>query len=467
MLLKPSREGTLWTLQKRLISLLQRYPLSRRVALQVHCCAVTSGSFSLLRLFKALIRCYAEGRFAREALLLFKQLQCSSVVTDSPLDSFTFTFLLNTCAALGSAVPGAQLHSLSMKSGFESHVYVQTALVYMYGSCGQLVNAHRVFDEMPERNSVSWNVLISGFAKWGQPEFAHVLLERMAERTVVSWTAVIDGYTQMNQVNEAFGLFQRMVADDAVLPSEVTILTIIPAVSSLGDVTICQSVHCYVVKRGFSASDIRVLNSIIDSYAKCGCAKSAWRVFSDTPAERRSLVTWTSIIAAFAMHGMGKEALENFERMENCGLRPNRVTFLSILNACSHGGLVEEGLRFFEKMGADYQIEPDVKHYGSLIDLLGRAGRLEEAENVAVEVPCDISNDVIWRTLLGACSFHGDVERAERVTKKILEMEIGCGGDYVLMSNIMAGVGRFGDARKLRELMDQRYASKMPGHSFI
>ncbi|KAK4794108.1 hypothetical protein SAY86_012102 [Trapa natans] len=350
-----------------------------------------------------------------------------------------------------------------MKSGFESHLYVQTAVVYMYGSCGRLIDAHRVFDEMPERNSISWNVLISGFAKWDQPVVAHILLEKMVARTVVSWTAVIDGYTRMNRVDEAFGLFRRMVADDAILPSEVTILTIIPAVSSLGDVNICQSVHCYVEKRGFNASDIRVLNSIIDSYAKCGCANSAWMVFFETPAERRNLVTWTSIISAFAMHGMGKEALENFNKMENSGLQPNRVTFLSILSACSHGGLVKEGLMFFEKMDAHYKIEPDIKHYGSLIDLLGRAGRLEEAENVALEVPCDISNDVIWRTLLGACSFHGDVKRAERVTTKILEREKGYGGDYVLMSNIMAGVGRYGDAKKLRELMDQRYASKAGG----
>ncbi|XP_031391699.1 pentatricopeptide repeat-containing protein At1g09220, mitochondrial-like [Punica granatum] len=459
--------GTLRRLQNRLVSLLQRHPPSRRVAQQVHCCAVASGCFSSLHLFNTLLRCYSLAGSPREAFLLCKQFRSSDGFSATPFDSFTFTFLLNTCAALGSAVPGAQLHGLSMKSGFESHVYVQTALVYMYGSCGFLVEAHQVFVVMPEKNSVSWNVLITGFAKWGQPDFACSLLENMPAPTVVSWTAVIDGYAQMNRFNEAFGLFRRMVGDDAVGPSEITIFAIIPAVSNLGDVRICQSVHCYGEKRGFNASDIQVMNSLIDSYAKCGCALSAWKVFSGIPIEQRNLVSWTSIISALAMHGKGKEALENFERMKRCGLKPNRVTFLSILNACSHGGLVEEGLRFFEKMGADYGVKPDVKHYGSLIDLLGRSGRLEEAEKVASEVPPEIANDVIWRTLLGACGFHGDILKAERATEKILEIERGYGGDYVLMSNIFAGAGRFQDAEKLRKLIDQRCTSKVPGHSLL
>lgn len=159
--------------------------------------------------------------------------------------------------------------------------------------------------------------------------------------------------------------------------------------------------------------------------------------------------------------------MESFEIMEKEGHEPNRVTFLSILSACSHGGLVEEGLEFFKKMVGEYQIEPDIMHYGSLIDMLGRAGRLEEAEKIALEIPMEIANVVIWRTLLGACSFHGNVSIAERVTQRILNMEGAYGGDYVLMSNIFAAAGKYGDAERWRRLMDSNNSSKIPGQSLV
>ena len=168
------------------------------------------------------------------------------------------------------------------------------------------------------------------------------------------------------------------------------------------------------------------------------------------------------------MHGMAEEVLANFERMQKECLKPNRITFLSVLNACSHGGLVEEGLKFFATMGNEYQMSPDVKHYGCLIDMLGRAGRLDEAEKMALEIPNYVVNVVIWRTLLGACSFHGNVEMGARVTRKILEMERKYGGgDYALLSNIFAGVGRFWDVERVRRLMDERNAPKLPGLSLV
>ncbi|KAK3197956.1 hypothetical protein Dsin_021371 [Dipteronia sinensis] len=337
----------------------------------------------------------------------------------------------------------------------------------MYVSLGFSVAGTKVFDEMPERNSVTWNVMITGLVKWGELEFARSLFEKMPCRNVVSWTGIIDGYTRMNRFGEALALFRRMVVYDFMQPCEVTILAILPAVWQTGDVKNCQLIHGYGEKKGFNATDIRVSNCLIDTYAKCGCIRSASRFFEKISVERRNLVSWTSIITGFAMHGMGKEAIENFETMERVGLKPNRVTYLSVLNACSHGGLVEEGFKFFYKMVKEGQVLPDIKHYGCLVDMLGRAGRLEEAEKIALQVPSEITNDVIWRTLLGACSFHGNVEMGERATRKILEMERGYGGDYVLMSNILTGVGRFEDAERLREDMDERNALKVPGRSLI
>lgn len=338
----------------------------------------------------------------------------------------------------------------------------------MYSTWGLLISAAQVFGEMSQRNTVTWNVFIKGLVKWGQVELARSVFDRMTvARSVVSWTLVIDGYTRMNQPAKALALYRKMVEVDGIEPNEVTLLTIFPAIANLGYIKICRSVHGYVEKRGFNAFDIRIMNAMIDLYAKCGCIESACRFFSEMPEWRKNLVSWNSVISGFAMYGMGREAVENFESMEKAGLKPNRVAFLSVLSACSHGGLVEEGLKFFNKMVNDYQLVPDIKHYGCMIDMLGRAGRLEEAEKVALQVPPEVANDVIWRTLLGACSVHDNVEIGQRVTQKILEMEKDHGGDYVLMSNIFAGVGRFEDVERLREMIDERNAFKLPGYSVV
>nr|XP_012572900.2 LOW QUALITY PROTEIN: pentatricopeptide repeat-containing protein At1g09220, mitochondrial [Cicer arietinum] len=337
----------------------------------------------------------------------------------------------------------------------------------MYSTWGLLVSAAQVFGEMPQRNTVSWNVFINGLIKWGQLEIARSVFDRMLVRSVVSWTLVIDGYTRMNQPLKALALFRKMVEVDGIEPNDVTLLAIFPAIANLGYIKMCQSVHGYVEKRGFNAVDIRIVNALIDLYAKCGCIKSASRFFWEMPDWRKNLVSWNSVISGFALFGMVREAVENFERMEKAGVRPNHVAFLSVLSACSHGGLVEEGLEFFGKMVNDYGLVPDIKHYGCVIDMLGRAGRLEEAEKVALQVPHEVANDVIWRTLLGACSVHNNVEIGQRVTEKILEMERGHGGDYVLMSNIFASVGRFKDVERLREMIDKRNAFKLPGYSLV
>lgn len=337
----------------------------------------------------------------------------------------------------------------------------------MYAVSGFLLDALKVFDEMPERSSVTWNVLISGLVKWGELEWARDVFDHMPVRNVVSWTAIIDGYTRQNRHEEAAGLFWKMVAHFGLEPTEITLLTIFPSISNLGALKICESVHAYAEKKGFKVSDVRIANSLVDCYSKCGCVDSASRVFDEMSAERKNLVSWTSMISGFTMHGMGKEAVESFEMMKKDGHEPNRVTFLSILSGCSHGGLVEDGLEFFGKMVVEYRIEPDIMHYGSLIDTLGRAGKLEEAEKIALEIPIEIANVVIWRTLLGACSFHGNVLMAERVTRRIIDMKGAYGGDYVLMSNIFAAAGKYGDAEKWRRLMDYNNSSKVPGQSLV
>ncbi|KAK2432992.1 pentatricopeptide repeat-containing protein, mitochondrial [Trifolium repens] len=359
------------------LSLLLNNSSNNQSLQQLHSQIITSSLFhhypfhnnsTSLLLFNNLIRSYSLSPFPHQALQFFSY-TLNSLTHPLSLDSFTLTFVSHTCANLNSTHFGFHLHCVVFKLGFHSHVFVQTGLLHMYSSWGLLVSAAQVFGEMPERNVVSWNVFISGLIKWGQLEFARSVFDKMVVRSVVSWTLVIDGYIKM-----------------------------------------CQSVHGYVEKRGFNAVDIRIVNALIDLYAKCGCIESASRFFWEMPDWRKNLVSWNSVISGYAIFGMVAEAVETFEKMEKAGVRPNHVAFLSVLSACSHGGLVEEGLEFFGKMVNDYGLMPDVKHYGCVIDMLGRAGRLEEAEKVALQVPREVANDVIWRTLLGACSVHDNVE---------------------------------------------------------
>ncbi|PIN25501.1 hypothetical protein CDL12_01753 [Handroanthus impetiginosus] len=452
---------------RHLLSLLHKYHHCRRAIQQIHShfLVLNAEEINILALWNSIIKHYSLSPFPQEAVFLFKYLRTQS----NPLsfDSFTYSYLMKAFANMKESYVGSQLHCLSTKVGFDYHVHVQTALVNMYLDCGCLIVAKKVFDEMPEKNLVTWNVLITGFVKLGEIGLARAVFDVMPEKNVVSWTGLIDGYTRKNQFHEALLLFRKMVVNERIKPTEVTLLAIFPAIWNIGCLEFCQMVHAYGEKSGFNTLDIRVMNCLIDAYAKNGSIESAWRVFEDIDDVRRNLVSWTSIVSGFAMHGMAKEASDCYKRMQSEGVKPNWITFLSILNACSHGGLVDEGLEFYQKMVDEYGIEPNIKHYGSLIDLLGRAGRLDEAEKIALSIPNEIGSVVIWRTLLGACSFHGNVEMGERVTTKIMEMEREYGGDYVLLSNIFCGAGRFIDSERVRSVMDERRASKVPGVTLI
>lgn len=458
-----------------LLSLVKKYQNYRKAIQQIHTQLIfttaentfnsTSSIPILLTLWNSIIRHYSLGIFPQESFFLFKQLrlQYHPIIF---FDSFTYSFLIKGSANLGKFRIGKQIHCLSLKDGFESHVYVQTALVNMYGECGLVGEAKKVFDEMPVRNSVTWNALISGCIKWGDVKVARAVFDVMPEKNVISWTGLIDGYTRMGRFNEALSLFREMVVVEGIKPSEVTLLAIFPAIWNVRCLECCGMIHAYGEKSGIYVFDIRVMNSLVDAYAKCGSIDDSVRAFEDISDERKNLVSWTSLISGYAMHGMANEASDSYKMMVDAGIEPNRITFLSMLNACSHGGLVDEGLEFLRKMVDEFGIQPDIKHYGCLIDMLGREGRLEEAEKIALEIPNTMSNVVIWRTLLGACSFHDNADMGERVMQKIMEMEKKYGGDYVLLSNILAGMGRYVDSEGVRRVMDEQNAFKAPGVSF-
>ncbi|KAK3162276.1 hypothetical protein QOZ80_1BG0087660 [Eleusine coracana subsp. coracana] len=442
-----------------LVGLLLRHQDRRRQLLQIHAQLIAHQVFDQSHApWRSFLKAYSHGLYPQEALHLFRQARRH--LAD---DTFAFAFTLKACAGLGWPRAGAQLHGLVVRKGFEFHTYVHTTLANMYVVCGRLVEARNAFDEMPVKNAVSWNVMITGFAAWGEVEYARLLFGQMPCRNVVSWTGLIDGYTRACLYGEAVALFCHMMAE-GISPSEITVLALGPAISNLGGILMGEMLHGYCEKKGL-VSDVGVANSLIDLYAKIGSIQNSLKVFNEM-LDRRNLVSWTSIISGFAMHGLSIKAVELSADMRRAGIRPNRITFLSVINACSHGGLVEHGLEFFRIMVYDYNMDPEVKHFGCIIDRLGRAGRLCEAGQIIEELPMEV-NAVVWRILLGCCSKYGEVEMGERAIKKILELERGSGGDFTVLSNMLHELGRFDDAEHARNLVDERKAVKLSGLAFV
>ncbi|CAN6222437.1 unnamed protein product [Urochloa humidicola] len=351
----------------------------------------------------------------------------------APPDTHTYPPLLQACARLLSLRDGERIHAEAAKNGLATLVFVKNSLVHLYGACGLFENAHRVFDEIPvrERNLVSWNSMLNGFAANGRP-------------------------------NEVLTVFREMDIDFA--PDGFTMVSVLTACAEIGALTLGRRVHAYLSKVGLVGNS-HVGNALIDLYAKCGSVDDARRFFEEMGTER-TVVSWTSLIVGLAVNGFGKEALALFGVMEREKLVPTEITMVGVLYACSHCGLVDDGFMYFDRMKEEYGITPRIEHLGCMVDLLGRAGKVEEAYDYIVTMPLE-PNAVVWRTLLGACAMHKKLELGEAAWAKLVELDPGHSGDYVLLSNLYAAVGRWADVHVLRKTMVKDGVRKNPGRSLV
>ncbi|KAK9122412.1 hypothetical protein Syun_020029 [Stephania yunnanensis] len=246
-----------------------------------------------------------------------------------------------------------------------------------------------------------------------------------------------------------------------VRPDEVTMVSVISACTHLGDLEYGLSIHNYIDENGLGWM-ISLRNALIDMYAKCGCIEGSRRVFNQMG--RKSLITWNSMISACASHGNVGEAVELFHEMVKSLVWPDGVTFLALLTAYTHKGLVDEGYKLFTSMKRDYGVEAGIEHYGCMVDMLGRAGRLEEAYDMIMNMPIPC-NDVVWGALLGACRIYCNVDMGERVVKRLLELKPDEGGYYILLCDIYVAAGLQIEAIKLRRTMEAMGIKKTPGCS--
>ena len=377
----------------------------------------------------------------------------------------TFLTLLSACSdfPLQGLRLGGSIHAYVRKLGLDTeNVMVGTALVDMYSKCSQLDLAWLMFDEMRVKNSVSWNTMIDGCMRNEEVGEAITLFDRMPERDAISWTCMIGGFVKRGRFDQALEWFREMQLA-GVEPDYVTIISVLAACANLGALGLGLWMNRFVMKQDFK-DNIKINNSLIDMYSRCGCIQLARQVFEQMP--NRSLVSWNSMIVGFALNGHAEEALEFFHLMCKEGFRPDGVSFTGALTACSHSGLVDEGLRCFDIMTRTHKISPRIEHYGCLVDLYSRAGRLGDAWNVLANMPMQ-PNEVVLGSLLAACRTHGDVESAERLMKHLFEVDPGGDSNYVLLSNIYAAVGRWDGASKVRRKMKAIGIDKKPGFSSI
>ncbi|RZC66099.1 hypothetical protein C5167_009793 [Papaver somniferum] len=434
-------------------------------------------------------------------------------------NNFTFTFLFKSCQSYDDFETGRVLHAHVVKFGFGGHVFVQNTVLDFYSKCSEDVSsALKVFEEMSERdvvswnsmicaymnhgeiklaielfksmeerNAVSWNLVISGLAKRGDMESARLLFEEMITwnavtknarlgldnevawnamisgymrncdvknarlicdqmpvksvvsctamisgyakvgdvgemkrlfysmpvKNIITWNAMIAGFVQNHKFDQALDVFHRMLMFGEYKPDETTLLSVLSACSHLGAHEQGKWIKSYIQKRDVEISTI-LGNALIDMLAKCGDLESAMSMFNQM--RKKCIITWTSMVAGLAFNGQCKEALALFDEMCMERIQPDDVIFIAVLSACTHGGLVEEGKRVFSQMVKQFNIVPRIEHYGCMIDLLSRVGKLEEAYMLIKSMSMR-PNAVIWATLLGFCKLYGQREMLEVMKK--------------------------------------------------
>ncbi|XVE77166.1 hypothetical protein DITRI_Ditri13aG0039900 [Diplodiscus trichospermus] len=380
-----------------------------------------------LVLWNVMVSCYGSNSLTQEAFEVFNLMKKEGFNGDG----YTFCSLLNSCGSWGFYEQGRQVHDLIIKFCFDLDVPVASALVDMYVKSGNLYDARKAFDGMTYRNVVSWNTMIVGYGQHGN-------------------------------VGKAMELLRGMRLQN-FRPDELTMASILRSCGVLSTSAEMGQVHAYVVKNGFE-SFLSVSNALINAYSKCGSIAGAVQCF--LAVAEPDLVTWTSVIGAYSFHGLSKESIIVFEKMLATGIRPDHIAFLGILSACSHGGLVNEGLHYFNIMMNDYLIVPDSEHYTCLIDLLGRAGLLNEAFNILATHPIACTADTLG-AFIGACTIHGDITLAKWAAEKLVALDPNKPVNYTLISNMYASRERWIDAASVRKMMTDHCDYKIPGCTWM
>ncbi|KAL6187753.1 hypothetical protein ACLB2K_039148 [Fragaria x ananassa] len=375
----------------------------------------------------AMIVGYTQSGCPLEALKLFTDKRWDGLLPNS----ITTASVLSSCAQSGNLNMGRSVHGLGIKLGLEESS-VRNALVDMYAKCHMISDARYIFDTTLDKN-------------------------------VITWSSIICGYSQNGLAYEALQLFHQM-RSESFSPDAFTLVSVLSACAFLGFLQVGSSVHAYSIKGGISISNLYAGTALLNFYAKCGDAESARLVFDGM--KEKSSITWSAMIGGYGIQGDSSGSVELFNYMLKERLEPNEVVFTTILSACSHTGMVAEGMRYFNSLCQDYNFVPSMKHYACMVDLLARAGKLEEALEFIEKMPVrpDVSS---FGAFLHGCGLYSRFDLGEVAIKRMLELHPNEASYYVLMCNLYASDGRWSQVNQVRELMKQRGLSKSQAYSQV
>ncbi|KAJ4729303.1 Pentatricopeptide repeat [Melia azedarach] len=433
--------------------------LSVKLGKCVHGFVIRRGLVTDLSLINSLLNLYLKTGSVRNAVDFFREMPEKDVISWSSMvgyyaqngnavealnpfyemiekgfepNAVTIVSALQACGVACNLEEGKKIHKLATKKGCELEVSVSTALIDMYMKCLSPMEAADVFTRMPKKDVVSWASMLSGYA-----------LNGMASKSIK--------------------VFRDMLSNE-IAPDAVAMVKVLASCSELGVLQQAFCLHGYVIRKGFNNNNF-IGASLIELYSKCGSIDCAIKIFEGIID--KDVVIWSAMIAGYAVHGQGIEALGVFYQMIcSSEVRPNNVTFLSILSACSHSGLVEEGIEIFDMMVHEYGLDLSSEHYGIMVDLLGRRGELNKAMDIIDNMPIPAGPDV-WGALLGACRIHHNVKIGELAAKNLFQLDPNHGGYYALLSNLYAVDERWGHVAKLRALVKEKGLKKAFGQSVL
>ena len=379
--------------------------------------------------YNTMIRAYCISNSPLEGFNMYREMKRQGL----PVNPMSSSFAIKSCIKVSTLLGGVQVHARILRDGHQSDSQLLTTLMDFYSCCEKCGEACRVFDEMSERDTVAWNVLISCCVR-------------------------------NNRTRDALGVFDIMQSEsNGCEPDDVTCLLLLQVCAHLNALEFGERIHSYIDEHGYGgATNLR--NSLVAMYSRCGCLDKAYEVFKGM--RNKNVVSWSAMISGLAMNGHGREAIEAFWEMQKMGVPPDDQTFTGVLSACSHCGLVDEGMMFFDRMSKEFGIVPNIHHYGCMVDLLGRAGLLEQAYRLIMSMGVK-PDSTMWRTLLGACRIHGHVTLGEQVIEHLIELKSQEAGDYALLLNIYSSAGNWEKVLEVRKFMKEKAIETTPGCSTI
>ncbi|XP_065854028.1 pentatricopeptide repeat-containing protein At3g57430, chloroplastic [Euphorbia lathyris] len=398
--------------------------------------------------WNAMITGYAQNEHDEKAVMLFFEMESAAELCPN---ATTMSSVVPAIVRSEAFSDKEGIHGNVIKHGLEKNRFVQNALMDMYSRMGKMDISKTIFNSMEVRDIVSWNTMITAYVISGCYSDALQMLHEMQH---------VNGRTHKHNDSDIQTSFK---------PNSITLMTVLPGCASLAVLAKGKEIHAYAI-RNLLASEVTVGSALVDMYAKCGCLTLSRRVFNQMPI--KNVITWNVIIMAYGMHGNGETALELFKDMvaegdKNGEAKPTEVTFVAIFAACSHSGMVDEGLQLFHSMKQDHGIEPGPDHYACVVDLLGRAGRLEQAYEIVNTMPPHFDKVGAWSSLLGACRIYQNMKIGEIVARELLKLQPNVASHYVLLSNIYSSAGDWDKAMDVRRKMKEMGVRKEPGCSWI